>query len=371
MATIQRLDQQVVNRIAAGEVIQRPSNALKEMIENSLDAGATSINLTVKGGGLHSLVIQDNGHGIKRADFPLVCERFATSKLSTFEDLLKISTYGFRGEALASISHVAKVTITSMTAGSQCAYRAQFLDGLMKAEPTACAGVQGTTITVEEMFYNVPARRLALKNTSEEYGRILEVLERYAIKHSSRGVSFMCKKQGEIAPDRVIATHTSTLDAIGAVFGAAVRKDILPISCTLGGEGAAGSGSGSGSGSGDTPSFQASGFVSSASLSLKRPSSVFFINARLVDCTTLRKALEAVYFDLLPKGAHPFLYLDITLPTHHVDVNVHPTKREVGFLYQDELVGALTKALSERLAGCTSQRAFSTQTQLQTTGGGL
>ena len=173
----------IVFRIAAGEVVQRPSAAIKEMMENSLDAGSTSIVITVKGGGMQLLQIQDNGHGIRKDDLGIVCERFTTSKLSTFEDLKKINTYGFRGEALASITHVAHVTILTRTADSQCAYKSKYLDGKpvpMKpgenANPKPCAGVVGTTITVEDLFYNLPTRKQAFKNPNEQYQRILDVV---------------------------------------------------------------------------------------------------------------------------------------------------------------------------------------------------
>ncbi|KAJ1398011.1 mutL-like protein 1, colon cancer, nonpolyposis type 2, partial [Ochromonadaceae sp. CCMP2298] len=204
---IRKLEETVVNRIAAGEVVQRPSAAIKEMLENSLDAGSTAITVTVKGGGLHLLQIQDNGHGIRREDLPIACERFTTSKLTNFEDLRSIATFGFRGEALASITHVAHVTILSKTRDSPCAYRARYLDGRVcplkagdKAEPKACAGVVGTTITAEDLFYNMPTRRQAFRNASEEYQRVLDVVTRYSVQFGGR-VAFTCKKFGQPVPD--------------------------------------------------------------------------------------------------------------------------------------------------------------------------
>ena len=195
-STIQKLDETVINRIAAGEVIHRPSHAIKEMLENSVDAGSTSVSLAVRKGGLRSLCITDNGHGIKKESFPIVCERFTTSKLREFGDLESISSYGFRGEALASISHVARVTITSLARGAKepCAYRGSFLDGRlvpMDGKPRGkrselsllkpVAGVPGTIILVEDLFHNMPTRRAAMRSGSEEYKRILDIVTCYAV----------------------------------------------------------------------------------------------------------------------------------------------------------------------------------------------
>ena len=179
MATmIKKLDEVVVNRIAAGEVIQRPANALKEMIENSLDAKDSSIQVVVKQGGLKLLQIQDTGHGIRKEDMNIVCERFTTSKLQKFEDLQSIATYGFRGEALASISHVAHVSITTRTSDSKCAWKGQYMDGKLKAAIKPCAGNVGTQITAEDLFYNVATRRKALRSPAEEHAKVAEVVSR-------------------------------------------------------------------------------------------------------------------------------------------------------------------------------------------------
>ncbi|XP_066196378.1 LOW QUALITY PROTEIN: DNA mismatch repair protein Mlh1-like, partial [Sylvia atricapilla] len=306
---IRRLDEAVVNRIAAGEVIQRPANAIKEMIENCLDAKSTSIQVVVKEGGLKFIQVQDNGCGIRKEDLDIVCERFTTSKLQKFEDLASISTYGFRGEALASISHVAHVTVTTKTADAKCAFRATYSDGKIKAPPKPCAGNQGTQITVEDLFYNVNTRRKALKNPNEEYAKILEVVSRYAVHNS--GISFSVKKQGETVSDVRTLSNASTVDNIRAIFGNAVSRELIEVGC----EDA-------------NLAFKMKGYITNANYSVKKCIFLLFINHRLVESAALRKAIETVYAAYLPKSTHPFLYLSLEIAPQNVDVNVHPTKHE-------------------------------------------
>ncbi|KAM9601764.1 DNA mismatch repair protein Mlh1 [Trichechus inunguis] len=342
---IRRLDETVVNRIAAGEVIQRPANAIKEMIENCLDAKSTSIQVVVKEGGLKLIQIQDNGTGIRKEDLDIVCERFTTSKLKSFEDLASISTYGFRGEALASISHVAHVTITTKTADGKCAFRASYADGKLKAPPKPCAGNQGTQITVEDLFYNIATRRKALKNPSEEYGKIVEVVGRYSIHNS--GISFSVKKQGETVADVRTLPNATTVDNIRSIFGNAVSRELIEVGCED-----------------KTLAFKMNGYISNANYSVKKCIFLLFINHRLVESASLRKAIETVYAAYLPKNTHPFLYLSLEISPQNVDVNVHPTKHEVHFLHEDSILERVQQHIESKLLGSNSSRTYFTQTLL-------
>ncbi|ORY04078.1 MutL-like protein 1, colon cancer, nonpolyposis type 2 [Basidiobolus meristosporus CBS 931.73] len=349
---IKKLDEAVVNRIAAGEIIHRPANALKELIENSLDAGSTSISVLIKEGGLKLLQIQDTGHGIRKEDMGIVCERFTTSKLKDYDDLMSIGTYGFRGEALASISHVAHLTITTKTQDSSCAYRACYSDGKLtapkpgaSADPKPCAGNNGTQITVEDLFYNVPTRRKALKNANEEYNKILDVVSRYAVHNP--GVSFTCKKQGTNRADVHTSSTASVVDNIRQIYGNSVASDLLELKYKS-----------------DNLEFEVDGWVSNANYNAKKMTMLLFINHRAVENISIKRAVESIYSSYLPKGAHPYLYISISMKPLNVDVNVHPTKREVHFLNEEEVVEEIAQALQARLADANSSRTFLAQTVL-------
>ena len=349
---IQRLDESVVNRIAAGEIIHRPANALKELIENSLDAGATLIRITLKEGGIKMLQIQDNGSGIPPSDLPLLCERFATSKLRDFGDLESMSTFGFRGEALASISYVtASMHVVSKTRQQDCAYRAYYANGSLAPpkpgqsnDPKQCAGTDGTLITAEDLFYNVPQRRRALRSPADEYNRALDVVSKYAVHYGGKGVGFVCRKASSNATDLNTPSSPtqSTLDTIRLLHGNAVARELVELKDVVD----------------DNLGFQCQGWISGANWSSKRTTLLCFINNRLVDCPLLKRSVEALYAALLPKGGHPWVYLSISINPANVDVNVHPTKKEVHFLHEEEIVQHICQQAQTRLAGANSSRTF-------------
>ncbi|XP_064486491.1 DNA mismatch repair protein Mlh1-like [Ornithodoros turicata] len=344
-APIRRLDESVTNRIAAGEVIQRPANALKEMLENSIDAKATSIEVTVKAGGLKKLVIKDNGCGIRKEDLDIVCERFTTSKLVKFEDLTTISTYGFRGEALASISYVAHVTITTMTEGAQGAYQVTYTNGKPTGPPKLCAGTRGTIICVEDLFYNVPTRRNAFNKPNDEHKRVLDMFTRYAVHNA--GIQFVLTKDGERTPDVRTSSEWDTLQNISATYGTNVRRELLPVECKN-----------------EDLKFSLKGYVSNANCSYKKCTMLLFINHRLVESAALRKAVESIYATYLPKNAHPWMYFSLEIHPNNIDVNVHPTKQEVHFLHEDLILDAIQKAVDATLLSCNTSRTYLTQSRL-------
>ncbi|KAM5444048.1 DNA mismatch repair protein Mlh1 [Microsporum ferrugineum] len=349
---IQALDPDVINKIAAGEIIVAPMHALKELIENSVDAGSTSVEILVREGGLKLLQITDNGHGIDNDDLPILCERFTTSKLQAFEDLSSIATYGFRGEALASISHVAHLTVTTKTAGSSCAWRAHYSDGKLvpakpgqNAAPKPIAGRRGTQITVEDLFYNVPTRRRAFRSASEEYAKILDIVGRYAV-HCG-GTAFSCKKHGEAGVSLSTSINSSIVDRIRQLHGGAVANELVSLEVD-----------------GKKWGCHTSAWVTNANYHAKRTTLLIFINHRSVESTAIKRAVEQTYSTFLPKGGHPFVYLDLNIEPQRLDVNVHPTKREVNFLNEDEIIESICGAIRTKLAAVDSSRTFMTQTLL-------
>ncbi|GLB39113.1 putative DNA mismatch repair protein Mlh1 C-terminus [Lyophyllum shimeji] len=369
---IRRLEESLINRIAAGEIIHRPASALKELVENSLDAGATSIRVTVKDGGMKLLQIQDNGCGIRKADLRILAERFTTSKLSTFSDLSHIRTYGFRGEALASISHVAHLSVMTKTRSDSCAWKASYTDGALaptkpgqSVDPKPCAGNDGTTITIEDLFYNTPTRLSALRSSSEEYSRILDVLTKYAI-HNPK-VAFVCKKAGSPSPDLTTPSASETPNTIRLLYGHSIAKDLVTVAVSSQDPAEDEASMDMDEPEDDPEAWRAEAHITNANYQGKKMIFLLFINHRLVESSRMKRAFEAVYNGILPKGAFPFVYLSLEIDPRSVDVNVHPTKREVHFLDEEVIIEKISDAFTNALTLQNHSRTFEYQTLL--TGG--
>ena len=305
------------------------------------------------------LQIQDNGSGIAREDLPLVCERFATSKLRKYSDLESMETFGFRGEALASISFIsAGLTIVSKTGAEKCAFRAEYANGVLvptkpgqSADPRPTAGTNGTTITAVDLFYNAPQRRRALRSATEEYSRILDVASKYAVHFGGRGIGFSCKKvrhrsqAGSNALELSMPSSPAitTLDAIRTVYGSTLARDLVHVPLL----------------SNSALGFACEGWISTANYVAKKTAFLCFINNRLVDVPSLKRALESMYAQVLPKGRSPWIYMHLDIEAQRVDVNVHPTKKEVHFTDEDEIVELITSHAQHILSQHASCRVVS------------
>ncbi|KAL7963237.1 DNA mismatch repair protein MutL [Trichoderma compactum] len=345
---IRALDPDVVNKIAAGEIIVTPVQALKELIENAVDAGSTLLDILVKDGGLKLLQITDNGSGIEKEDLEILCVRHTTSKISTFEDLSSIATYGFRGEALASISHIAHLEVTTRTKETPYAWRANYRDGKpvpgpggLDAEPRMVAGRLGTQISVEDLFFNVPTRLRAFRNHADEYHKIIDMVGRYAVH--CKGVGFSCRKHWELPTISVKAEQTLE-ERIRYIYGGSVANEMIELFV-----------------SDDRWGFSVNGYVTNANYHIKKTTFVLFINHRCVESSTMKKALEQIYTGFLPKGGRPFIYLSLEIDPARVDVNVHPTKREVYFLNEEQVIQAICKGVESELSAVDASRKFSTK----------
>ncbi|RNF26138.1 mismatch repair protein MLH1 [Trypanosoma conorhini] len=369
MRHIERLPESVVNRIAAGEVVQRPSAALKELLENALDAGAAFVQVLVHDGGLGVLQVTDDGHGIHREDLPLLCERYATSKLRSFEELSRITSFGFRGEALSSISYVARVTVTTLRrAGPDgappgtLAWRCHYLDGAMQGEPTPCAGNPGTSIRVERMFYNSAVRRRALNRPSEEYGRIVAVVARYALAFPH--VAFSCRREegGGAKAEVFFPRDSATLANIRLFHGPAIASHLHELRCVgASAEGCSAEAVLAARGSAGEGCFLIRGYTSGMALLNRSPYLCVFVNNRLVESAAIKRAVDTVYSGVLTGGNRPFTVLFITVPPDRVDVNIHPTKHEVCLLDEEIIVAQLSENVRLAVLESAARRQLDTR----------
>ncbi len=324
MGKIRRMSDALADQIAAGEVVERPASVVKELIENAVDAGATDIAVVVQQGG-HSLIqVTDNGSGMNREDLALAFERHATSKIASAEDLARIATLGFRGEALPSIGSVAQVrarTSADLKEGSEITVEGGKGKGVKPAP-----AVGGTTIQVKNLFYNTPARRKFLKRPATENQHIVEVVRRSALCYPE--VAFSLTSGGR---ETYRLPAADLRQRIGAVFDRFYQQSLKGVAL-------------------EKPPFKVEGYVGNLNLVRGRPGEQYiFLNRRAVQDRLLNSAVYSAYRSLVSRGEYPFFVLNITMPVELVDVNVHPAKTEVRFRDEWRVYHVVKTAVTEAI----------------------
>ena len=308
MATIHVLDETTINKIAAGEVVERPASVIKELIENSIDASATNIEVEIGDGGVAYMRITDNGIGMTEEDARLAILRHATSKIQHVEDLFDIASLGFRGEALASIASVSHFSLTTRKADSDLGTRIT-VDGGTFTDCIPYGAAPGTTIEIRDLFYNTPARRKFLKTERTESSKIQDIVGKLAL--SNPHISFKLIIDDRVA---IITPGNGNIgDTVAALYGYKTKDDIFSVAY-------------------ESDSIYIDGVVSKPTL-LKstRIWQTIIVNNRVISDKTIMKAIDNAYHALLPKNGHPLVVLNITVPAEMVDINVHPRKSEVKF----------------------------------------
>ena len=332
MGKIILLDDLTINKIAAGEVIERPASAIKEVMENSIDAGATSITVEIRNGGISYIRVTDNGKGIKPDDMEIAFERHATSKLRNADELNEITSMGFRGEALASIAAIAKVTLVSKTRENDIGYQVVAEGGkIIEKQEAGCQN--GTSITIENLFFNTPVRYKFLKKDFTESGYIEDVVTRIALVHPEIAVKF-------INTGKTVIQTSGNGDikaVIYNIFGKEVTMNLINVDYKY-------------------EDIEVKGVVGKPVISRSnRANQLFFVNNRFVKDKTLSSSAEQAFKGLLAPGKHGFLVLNLTMDPRKVDVNVHPAKLEVRFQDESKIFKAVYHSIKEALLSDNTQ----------------
>ncbi len=327
MAVIHILDEHTIDQIAAGEVVERPSSVVKELVENSMDAGADAITVEIKDGGIELIRVTDNGCGIMKEDLPNAFLRHATSKIHTAEDLSKVLSMGFRGEALGSIAAVAKVELISKHTDALMGNR-YVIEGGTEKESEEVGAPDGTTIVVRNLFYNTPARRKFLKTTATEGGYVADLMEHLAMSRPDISYTFIQNRQVRFST----SGNGDLKEVIYRIYGKDTAREIIPIISEQDGmtiEGYLG-----------TP-------VNNRS---NRNFENYFINRRYIKSNLIAKGIEEGYKAYMMQHRFPFCVLHITMDTQEVDVNVHPSKMDVRFHDQQQFMDFIIKAVADTLS---------------------
>ncbi|WP_107879189.1 DNA mismatch repair endonuclease MutL [Neisseria animaloris] len=335
MNRITALPDHLVNQIAAGEVVERPANALKEIVENSIDAGATAVDVELAGGGIRLIRVTDNGSGIHADDISLALHRHATSKIKSLTDLEHVASMGFRGEGLASIASVSRLTLTSRTESSAHANQVKAEDGKL-SESGAAAHPVGTTVEVAELFFNTPARRKFLKSENTEYAHCATMLERLALAHPH--IAFSLKRDGK----SIFKLPAQSLnERIAAIVGDDFQTASLEIDS---GEGI----------------MRLNGFIAKPTFAKGKTDKQYcFVNRRFVRDKVMLHAVKQAYRDVLHNALTPAFVLFLDLPPEAVDVNVHPTKTEIRFRDSQAVHQLVFHTLNKALAGTRADQTES------------
>ncbi len=347
MSAIQLLPDLLINQIAAGEVIERPAAALKELLENSLDAGATDIAVQLESGGVKLLRVRDNGQGIAKDELRLALMRHATSKIATLDDLQRVASMGFRGEALASMAAVAQLTLISRTAADTHAWKIEAVDGQL-SEPAPASHAQGTTVEIRELYFNTPARRKFLKSEATEFAWCEEAFKRialsrpdvaFSLQHNGRTIWQLPAQQGEQAAMKRVAA------LLGEEFGQAA----VPVSR-------------------NAANLSLQGLAALPAYSrANRDAQYFFVNGRFVRDKVASHALRQAYQDILHHQRHPAFVLFLEMPPEQMDVNVHPAKSEVRFRESQGIHQFIFHTLQQALAVPASGQSAPAPESRQTT----
>ena len=343
---IHSLPIQLINQIAAGEVVERPASIVKELVENCFDAGAQHIKLDIEQGGIRLIRIRDNGCGIEKEDMPLALSRHATSKIATLKDLEQVSSMGFRGEALPSISSVSRLQLISRTSASECAWKVSADGTEQDFTPQPDPHPQGTTVEVRDLFYNTPARRKFLKTEKTEFSHIDTLIKRMALSRFDIGFEIQ-HNQREILNLKPAGSDIEQEQRIAKICGSAFIENAVKIDF-------------------ESSGLRLTGWVGLPTFSRSQQDMQFFyVNSRLIKDRLVAHAVKQAYQDVLFHGRHSVFVLFLTLDPGLVDVNAHPAKLEVRFrdgrLVHDFLFKALHRSLAEIRPGNTEQTAAQTE----------
>ncbi len=329
ISAIHILDQATVNKIAAGEIVERPASVLKELVENAIDAGAQSIRIDISSSSdeIVSIRIVDDGCGMSPADARLAFTPHATSKISGIEDLTHIHTLGFRGEALASIAAVSRVTLITRLRGTGVSGTKVVVNGGKEPEVSETGAPEGTSVFVEDLFFNTPARKKFQKSKNTESAHIHAILEGICLAHPEISFRLYSDRREQLVTDRT----TFLPDTIARIYGSEVVKDLIPVDLSV--------------------SFiKISGFISRPAFVRKDTSRMMIsINRRYVSSPTITAAIKEGYGSLLSKDLFPFAFLSLEINTGLVDVNVHPTKKQVRLSREKEIASAVSEAVTTAL----------------------